>query len=247
MGGMRMRTGLILGALMLSGLAAVAQEAPAEKLSALRGSARESRTRLVVGANVLVTPQGDASRIYLTTTDEKGGFQVTGLSEGDYDVLISRDGYKSERKSGIALKFPFRAVVEVGMEPGNDPPLALPASSGAASALPLQLKVDVTGPDGAPLEEVEIRLVRLDGAFDPIGLRTPASGSVKLDTLASGQWRLEVLGVGYLPMRQRVTLADSTQSTAVKVRLAQQPPNYQPAPLDLMPPEVPIIPEGFAR
>jgi hypothetical protein len=232
---------------MLSGLAAVAQEAPAEKLSALRGSARESRTRLVVGANVLVTPQGDASRIYLTTTDEKGRFQVAGLSDGDYDVLIARDGYRSERKTGVALKFPFRAVVEVGMEPGNDPPVALPASSGSASAVPLQLKVDVTGPDGAPIEEVEIRLVRVNGTLDPIGLRTPASGSVTLDSLASGQWRLEVLGVGYLPLRQRVSLADSTTSTVVKVRLAAQPPNYQPAPLDLMPPEVPIIPEGFAR
>ena len=35
--------------------------------------------------------------------------------------------------------------------------------------------------------------------------------------------------------------------SAVTVQLIKQPPDYVPSPLELMPPEAPIVPEGFSR
>ena len=88
------------------------------KLSRLQGRARESRTRDVVGAMVLVQRTADPSKYYLTTSGGDGAFFVDRLPDGDYTVRLNREGYASEVKTGVQLKFPFRAVVEVTMEPG---------------------------------------------------------------------------------------------------------------------------------
>ena len=118
-------------------LALLAPHALAQKTSVLQGRARESRTRMVVGANVRVQPQGDLTRWYLTTTDAEGAFRVPGLANGLYDVQITREGYRAEMKSGVEVKFPFRAVVEVAMELGTDGPTPPPVTPASRSEIDL--------------------------------------------------------------------------------------------------------------
>lgn len=230
---------LTLALLIAAGSASA--QAP-EKLSRLQGDVRLSRSKTVVGATIVVRRASDPGRIYLTSSGTDGAFFIDRLPDGEYSVRISREGYAPVIKQGITLKYPFRAVVEVTMEPGTADLGAVGevASPGAAAVV----RGSVKGPDGAGLGEAWVRLVRQDGSVDPVALRTPADGTFAFEGLAAGEWRLEVLAIGYLPLRQRLMFADDTECL---VQLVPQPQDYEPSPLDLMPPEVPVVPEGFGR
>jgi hypothetical protein len=222
-----------------------AAEAPttqSEKLSRLQGRARESRTRDVVGAMVLVQGVADPSAFYVTTSGGDGAFFVDRLPDGDYTVRLNREGYASEVKTGIQLKFPFRAVVEVTMEPGQ-PDLSA-AGDPATGNTAIDLHGSVIAATGSGLGEISVRIVRQDGSVDPLILRTPKDGAFRFDAVPAGEWRLEIVGIGYLPVNQRLMF---NSDSAVTVQLIKQPPDYVPSPLELMPPEAPIVPEGFAR
>jgi hypothetical protein len=243
----RVKTASIALVLGLSLLTPVVAQEPAShtgkpKLSKLQGRARESRTQDVVGAMVVVQRPEEPSVYYLTTSGGDGKFFVDGLPDGDYTVRLNREGYASEVKTGIQLKYPFRAVVEVTMEPGQ-PDLSA-AESQASATGEFALGGLIRSAAGEGLDEISVRIVRQDGAVDPRTLRTPEDGAFLFDGLSSGEWRLEVVGIGYLPVNQRLMLnADS----AIVIQLVEQPPDYVPSPLELMPPEAPIAPEGFSR
>ena len=216
--------------------------APKVKLSKLQGRALESRTHDVVGAMVVVQRASDPSTFYLTTSGGDGEFFVDKLPDGDYTVRLNREGYASEVKTGIRLKYPFRAVVEVKMERGR------PDLNAAGKAADRDGSIDLAGliraADGQGLGEISVRIVRQDGSVDPLALRTPEDGAFRFDALPAGEWRLEIAGIGYLPVNQRLMLNDDS---AVVVQLIKQPPDYVPSPLELMPPEAPIAPDGFGR
>jgi hypothetical protein len=218
-----------------------AEATEGEKLSRLQGTARISRTRDVVGAAVLVQRTGDPNDFYLTSSNGEGKFFIDGLRDGEYSVRLNREGFAPETKQGIELKYPFRAVVEVTMEPGQANLAAAGAPPPAGSA-PVGLQGAVLGPDGEGIGEVAVRIVRQDGSADPSELRTPANGRFAFDDLAPGEWRVEIIGIGYLPLRQRLMFAADSR---VYVQLVRQPPDYVPSPLDLLPPEIPIAPEGL--
>jgi len=174
----------------------------------------------------------------VTATDEKGSYFFETLPEGRYDVTITKGGLAPVTKDGVELRFPFRAVVEVVMEPGATP--AGPAAAEApASGDATSLEGTVRARAGQPLDEVRIRLIRADGSVDPRDGMTGAEGTFTMPGLQAGDWRLEVLGAGFLPIRVPVTLSGEATLTAL---LVEQPASYEPPPLDLMPPEMPIPP-----
>ncbi len=233
----------VLIAAALAGLiaAAGAYATEVEKLSRLQGTARISRLRDVVGATVLIQRKGTPGVFYLTSSNGEGKFFVDGLRDGNYSVRLNREGFAPDAKDGVGVKYPFRAVVEVTMEPGQADLRAIGAAPAAGSAA-ITLQGSVLGPDGDGLGEVWVRIVRQDGSVDPLSLRTPEDGSFAFEELAPGEWRVEVIGIGYLPLRQRLMFGDDSR---VFVQLVRQPAEYVPSPLDLLPPEVPIAPEGL--
>ena len=215
--------------------------AAGEKLSRLQGSVRLTRSETIVGAAVVVQRESDPSRVYLTSTGADGSFFVDSLPDGDYRVRISREGYAPEIKANVVLKFPFRAVVEVTME-RNPVDLGAAGETRASGATPAVVRGTVRDAEGEGIGEAWVRVVRQDGSADPVDLRTPPDGNFVLDNLAAGEWRLEVIGIGYLPLRQRLNFG---RDSGLFVQLVRQPPEYIPSPLDLLPPEAPIAPDGF--
>jgi hypothetical protein len=195
-----------------------------------------------VGATVLVQARENPSRLYLTSSGEGGSFQVDGLPDGQYRVRVARAGLSPVTKEGIAVRFPFRAVVEVTMRPGRDDTAPAEPAPAAGSGDRLALRGQVREREGGAMPEVRLRLARIDGRFDPRSLRTGPEGGFEIPDLPSGKWRLDIQGVGFLPMRQPIDLERDTELSVVMVR---QPAQYEPSPLELMPPEQPVPPEGF--
>jgi hypothetical protein len=92
---------------------------------------------------------------------------------------------------------------------------------------------------GAPVPETRLRWVDAAGRRDPASLRSGEDGSFALKDLPPGTWRVEVYGVGFLPVRVDLPVSENTAVTAV---LVKQSASHEPLPLDLIPPEEPIPP-----
>jgi len=211
-----------------------------EKTTWLLGHARTGRRRWVTGAVVVATPESGEARIFVTATNDKGAYRFEGMPEGTYQVMLLKHGLEPVVKPKVELRFPFRAVVEVEMEPASGTPpaevLAITTSSLGTTA---SLDGRILDRVGEPIGEVRVRLTRADGSVDPRGAVTGEDGEFAVTNLLPGQWKLEVLGAGYLPIRVPVSLSGEGELRAV---LVPQPASYEPQPLDLMPPELPIPP-----
>ncbi len=225
--------------------AAPAPASASAHASRLQGKVYLGRNRNVTGAVVRVAKDGDPSRVWLTSTDDKGVFRVDGLGDGSYGVRVEREGLEPVEKSGIGVKFPFRAVVELVMKPAAAPP-APPAGAAASASdsAPLRLTGVVRDVALDALAEARVRVVDPTGRTDPRVATTSADGAFGFDDLAPGDWAIHVRGVGRLPIRLRLALGADTTLDAM---LVQQPATYVPSPLELMPPEEPIVPQAFLQ
>ena len=206
----------------------------------LQGTARIDRNRPVLGATVIVRAESGARDLYVTSTDGKGAFHFDGLPEASYTVEFHRDGLETIRKQEIVLRFPFRGIVEVVMKPLPKPPA--PSSSPRASESgtgTLKLEGVALAQAGQPVPEVRVRLARVDGSQDPRDVLSQGDGTFALEGLTHGDWRLESLGLGFVPIRMDLSLEVSIRVTLLLVPLS---PNSEPSPLDLMPHEEPIPP-----
>jgi len=223
---------------------AAAAPAPVDRVSRLQGLVYLGRNRPVVGGVVVVRSRADASRVWLTSTDEKGVLRIEGLRDGSYDVSVAREGLDTVAKSDVTLRFPFRAVVELAMQPSPAAvgAIAPPAGERAATASPVRLEGSVRDVALDPLAEARVRIVDTTGHTDPRVATTGSGGTFRFDDLPAGDWSVQVRAVGRLSIRARVDLRADTTLDAI---LVQQPAGYVPSPLELMPPEEPIIPEAF--
>jgi hypothetical protein len=210
--------------------------APAAASGQVRGAISYGRHDPAVGAIVIVRPDGGSSPLRIATTGTSGTFAFDGLPDGVYRAEVRRDGYVPIVKSGIRVRAPFRAVVEVLLLPGEAPPNPPAAATGTAA---LAGVVRVAG--GAPLAEARVRLTRADGADDSHTVLTGVEGAFGVPQLKSGRWRIDVQGAGLLPVRADL---DLDGDVAVDVQLAAQPANYRPLPQDLIVPEEVIPPPG---
>ena len=211
-----------------------------EKTTWLLGHARTGRRRWVTGAAVVATPESGEARIFVTATNDKGAYRFEAIPEGIYRVMLLKHGLEPVIKPKVELRFPFRAVVEVEMEPASG---ATPAEVLAATTSSLGTTAGLDGRIldrvGEPIGEVRVRLTRTDGSVDPRDAVSDEDGEFAVTNLLPGKWKLEVLGAGYLPIRVPVSLSGEGELRAV---LIPQPASYEPQPLDLMPPELPIPP-----
>jgi hypothetical protein len=196
----------------------------------MRGVITTARRTPAVGAVVLVRPEGAPSPVRVGTTGSSGRFAFDGLVDGTYRAEVRREGYAPVVKSGIEVKAPFRAVVEVTLARGNAAPAEAPSKAEGTGAVRLTVR---TSPE-SPLAEARVRLVQAEGREDPRASLTDAKGEAAFENLPAGTWRLEILGAGLLPLRAAI---DVPGEIAVEATMSPQPADYQPAPQDLIVPE----------
>lgn len=218
------------------------------KRTRLQGAARLGRNGPVIGATVTAIPEDGTPQVYLTSTDRRGAFRIGAMPEGDYHVEIRREGLTPVVKDNVTLKFPFRAVVEVQMTP--DANAATGTASVATSTAPVvgtsdnpgSLTATVVDLDGNPVTEVDVRLAPVGGGTDPRLLRTDEYGEIEANDLPAGRWAIAAHALGYLPLRTEFEMAGPVE---MKLVVVPQPGDYQPSPLDLLPPEEPIPPPAL--
>jgi len=196
----------------------------------IRGTVSYARRTPAVGAVVVLTPGEGRSLVKAASTGTNGTFAFDGLADGNYKVEVRREGYIPVVRGAIAVRAPFRAIVEVHLAPGAaDPEAAPPVREGTAS-LTATVRVARRG----ALAEARVRLVRGDGVDDPRMGLTSEAGTIAFEDLAAGRWRIEIVAAGFLPLRANLDLEGSVD---VEATLEPQPADYQPLPQDLIAPE----------
>jgi hypothetical protein len=234
--------GSILAGLFCAPAPLPAQDQPREKLSRLQGRTSLDRRTRVIGVSVLVYNEDDPSRLFLTASDQDGVFRVDGLVDGDYLVHMSRLGFEPLVKTGVAVKFPFRAVVEVTMQPAAEASALVALSTPDDPSEPIALAGRVIELGSDPVGDVQLRFVRTDGSVDPHTVRTNPDGTFQIDPMRAGDWLLDAWGVGFLPMHKVLPLRGDT---GLELILVAQPGDYEPTPLELIPLERAIPPPGL--
>ncbi|HEX4822890.1 MAG TPA: carboxypeptidase-like regulatory domain-containing protein [Candidatus Polarisedimenticolaceae bacterium] len=209
---------------------------PAHPAGQIRGAISYGRHFPSVGAVVLMRPEKASSPLYAATTGATGAFGFDGVPDGTYRAEVRREGYVTQVKTGIIVRAPFRAVVEVVLAPGAASIAPADAADGDAG---LAGHVRISG--GAPIAEVHARLVRPDAEDDPKLALTDASGGFVFPGLKAGRWRIELQGAGLLPLRADLDLSGDV---VLEAALAQQPANYQPPAEDLIVPEEAVPPKN---
>lgn len=237
------------GAIVLAATAAIGAEppppgdtpspaAPAPVRSAeIVGRAFVGRDDGVAGAVVVLRPAGVPSVYRMTVTDAKGWFRIQDVSDGSWTCTIDKDGYRRVVKEAIEVRAPYRAVIEVKLEPGaRTAPAGAAAPSEASTAV---LRGTTEAQDRGGVGEARIRLRSATGTGDPRTVFTAADGSFAIEGLETGTWDLEILGAGFLAIRSRLEIAGDT---TLEARLVPQPQGYFADPEDLMPLETPLPP-----
>ena len=224
--------GLSLSAVLTAAEAPAPPPPQAPPAAQLRGAVTYGRHAPAVGAMVILRPENAPSPVRLATTGNNGSFAFQNLTDGVYRAEVRRDGYAPIVKSGITVRSPFRAVVEVVLVRGEAKPDEPKPMEGDAS---LTGTIRVAG--GAPLAEAKVRLTR--GDEDARLLLTDAAGAFAYRELKAGRWRLDLQGAGLLPLRADLDLVGDV---AIEAQLAAQPPDYKPLAQDLIVPEEAIPP-----
>ena len=232
----------MLGAVLAAFLAVAdpAPPAPApephELSGQVRGTVSYGRHQPAAGAIVIVRAEGALSPIRAATTGDNGSFAFNGVADGTYRATIAREGYLPVVKTGLRVRAPFRAVIEVVLQPGAAPNEVSPVSAGTAS-----VTGTVRTAGGSPAAEARVRLARPDGAAEARVASGGDTGGFAITDLPAGRWRLDVRGAGLLPLRADLDLAGDV---SIDVQLAAQPATYKPLPQDLLVPEQAIPPPG---
>ncbi len=208
----------------------------------IEGKVTLGRNRPVVGAVVLVRSETDPGPVWITASEQTGAFRVLDLPDGSYRVVIRREGLRPFEQTGVALKAPYRGIVEAILTPDDPMATRAPEAVEKPASGTIRIAGTVTGPGGEPATGAEVRFVRADGSVDPRETRVDASGRVEVSDLPAGRWRVEVLDPGAIPLRATVDLREDVD---LRVRLVAQPANFQVAIEDLMPKERAIAPPGF--
>lgn len=236
--------------IVLGALPALAQTMPAPappnaaqaaaRVSRIQGTVILSRRNPVVGATVLLTAHDAPRRIWVTSTDDRGEFKMDAVPAGSYRLEARRQDLASVVRDRIALNPPFRAVIELTMRPvegGATPDTT--AAPGPDAAAGLHVTGKTVDRAGNAVPDARLKWVDAAGRRDPANLQSGEDGTFTVEGLPPGTWRLEVLGVGFLPVRVDLPVSEDTAVTAV---LVKQSAGHEPLPLDLIPPEEPIPP-----
>src|SRR5256885_4154283 len=120
---------LYLSVLILAG-ALLAPSTQAQSSASLSGQVVDSTGAGIPGASVKVSNQETGAERTLST-DETGRFTAQSLAVGRYDVTVTKEGFRTDTRSGIALAVGQREEIELTLQVGDvHQTVEVPADSG---------------------------------------------------------------------------------------------------------------------
>jgi hypothetical protein len=107
----------VLVLIAIAGVSSLAGQASAQISASLSGTVVDQTGARVSGAAITVK-SADLGLTRTTTTDSEGRYQLRSLGLGDYEVDVTKGGFRKEVRSGVHLAVGQEAVVEVRLQVG---------------------------------------------------------------------------------------------------------------------------------
>jgi hypothetical protein len=144
---------------------------------AIAGTVKDSADAVIPGAKIVVLNEGTGATRALTT-DEAGRYSAPGLIVGGYRVTASKDGFKTEVRTGIGLTVAREAVVDFALALGSvTQEVVVPGEA--------PLVESTTASLGSLVDDRTIRAVPLNGrSWDQLALQQPGVATIDAGPLA---------------------------------------------------------------
>jgi hypothetical protein len=113
----RMRSGILLAALMLALLPGIA--VGQGDLGTIAGVVKDSTGGVLPGVTVEVSSPVLIERTRSAVTDGQGQYKILSLRPGVYEVAFSLEGFGTVKRSGVELTAAFTATINAEMKPGS--------------------------------------------------------------------------------------------------------------------------------
>jgi|SRR5579871_5143724 len=155
-------------------------------------------------ADVALRSKGEASSVQNAETDLKGGFRLTGVAPGDYELVISKAGFASQTKTIAVTEGRVTDLGTIALALGP-----IPACSGYTLEVPA-ITSERTNPghtrlhgiikrtDGVVLSGVTVILKRVDESGNPAIIRSDEWGKFSFDGITAGRYSLRAKLPGYV-------------------------------------------------
>ena len=112
----RMRSGIVLAALMVALLPAVTFGQG--DLGTIAGIVKDSTGGILPGVTVEVSSPALIEKTRSAVTDGQGQYKILSLRPGTYEVTFSLEGFGTVKRGGVELTAAFTATINAEMKPG---------------------------------------------------------------------------------------------------------------------------------
>jgi len=208
----------------------------------IRGTARDMTRKPVAGLLVRLI-SSDRGLIHVTNTDDKGVYSFEDVESGTYAIEVSGSGYQHQVKKEIAVRPPFRNIVDFSLPPGpigerepTSPVVYKPVAGETALR-------DVTGTftdkGKRPIPDVELRLAN---PATGVAFRAQSNreGRILMTQVPSGIYRAVIVSPGYVTVELNEVEVSRTTGLSLNLSLVEYPLRFEGRIEDLIPEEKPV-------
>jgi len=202
-------------------------------LGRIRGAVFGPAKKPLAGLLVKLTARGESGLLRITSTNERGEYVFSDLPAGDYDVEVDSGGFARQVKRNIAVRPPFRNIVDfdlvasltadVSPAPGGPAPKAAAAADTAPAVV---VRGNLVDQEKRPVPEVSVTFAALDGR----GIHQTFSGtdgSFNLPTVPPGRYRVIVSSPGYVGLDLKDIEVPAGTGLNLRLSLVDYPLNFK--------------------
>jgi hypothetical protein len=209
-----------------------------------RGEIRGELTGLdgnaLIGISIVLLPGANPNVAYATSTDDRGRYAFDNLLSDRYEVRAEGQGFIPLFKKPVQVKPPFRAIVDIEMESGQQ------ARQDQAGDEPTGTVQRVEGrfvdQEGEPVMEGSVIFRRLGHPEDVYYGRTDIDGYFVVTDLPAGIYDIATRSPGLIPLHLLRHPLPATESFHLRLVAPPYPLSFRGWLDDLLPSEVPLPP-----
>jgi hypothetical protein len=200
----------------------------------------------LVGVSIVLAPASHPEILYATSSDEKGKYAFDHLVADQYSVRADGQGLPTVVKGAVAVRPPFRPVLDLQMSRGEE------ASAPAAAAPAPQPEVEIgrvealdgrfLSAHGEPVVEGSITLRNIREATTVFYARTGKDGSFSVKDLPAGTYDIATRAPGLIPLHLVSRVLRPMPVLYLRLSAPTFPLSFRGWVDDLLPLEVPVPP-----
>jgi len=206
----------------------------------IRGSVVGGDDNALIGISIVLLPRDNPHVAYATSTDDHGRFSFDHLLSDRYQVRAEGQGFVALLKEPVPVHPPFRAIIELEMEAGQETAQQDPAREFSGTVGRVEGRF-VDG-KGQPVLEGSVVFRRLGHPEDLFYGRTDRDGFFVVHDLPAGIYDITARSPGLLPLHLVRHPLAATESFHIRLVAPPYPLSFRGWLDDLLPLEVPLPP-----